>query len=537
MSEPLAGNSISVAQWTLVSRITGFARTTMIAAVLGATYLGNTFAATSYIPNMIFELVTGSLLASLLVPALVRHVDRGDRRALERVVGGFLGLAICGFALVAALAVLAGPLLVAALSATVSDPEVAAAQREAGLVLLVLVMPQVVLYAIAGIGGAVMNAHGRFALAAAAPAMENVGVIATMALYLVLYGTGGDVEHIGDAGLLLLGLGSTGAVALHAAVQWAGARRVGVRLLPRAGWRDPEVRTLVRRAVPSIGYAAFNAARFFAVTIVANGVAGGVIAFYLAQNFFYLPTALGARPVSIALLPRLSRLFHARELAQLRDDYVRAIGQVAFLTVPAAVAYAVLAEPLARAASFGALATDAGIDLLAAALLGLALGVAGEGLFVIATNAAYAVDDARTPFVAMLLRTVVSLFGMLAAIALAEGTTVLLVLGLAVSAGNAVGAWYLATRVHDALPAGRERLRAPVLRALAASLAMVIPAYVVAFAVVRVADGDVAELVAVAVAGIVGAVVFLATQRALRSPELAFFAGGLRGRGQADAPS
>lgn len=537
MGQPLAGNSISVAQWTLVSRLTGFARTTMVAAVLGATYLGNTFAATSYIPNLVFELLTGSLLASLLVPALVRHVDVRDRHAVERVAGGFLGLAIGAFALVAVLGVLAGPLLLAALSSTVSDPEVAAAQRDAGLVLLALVMPQVVLYAVAGIGGAVMNAHGRFALAAAAPALENIGGIVTMALYLALYGTGGDVADVGHGGLLLLGLGSTAAVGLHAAAQWFGAWRVGVRLAPRVGWRDPEVRTLARRAAPSLGYSALNAGRFFAITIAANGVAGGVVAFYLAQNFFFLPTALGARPISVALLPRLSRLFQAGALVRLRDEYVRGIGHVAFVTVPAAVAYLVLAEPLARAASFGALATGPGIDLLAASLIGLALGVTMEGVFVIATNAAYAVDDVRTPFVAMILRTVISLLGMLIAIALAEGTAVLLTLGLAVSAGNAVGAGYLAARVHAGLPAGSQPLLAPVLRALGASLTMAVPAYVVAIGVERLAGGDVGELVAVGAAGLVGAVVFVAAQRALRSPELAFFAGGLRGRDAAEPPS
>lgn len=534
MNQRLAGNSISVAQWTLVSRVTGFARTTMIAAVLGATYFGNTFAATSYIPNMMFELLTGSLLASLLVPTLVRLVDQQDQRGLERVAGGFLGLAVGGFGVVAALGVLAGPLLLAALSATVSDPEIAAAQRDTGLVLLAMVMPQVVLYAIAGIGAAVMNAHGRFALAAAAPAVENVGVIVTVGLYLLLYGTGGDVQTVGTAGLLLLGLGSTVSVGLHAAAQWVGARRVGVRLVPRAGWRDPEVRALVRRAVPSVGYAAANAGRFFAATIIANGVAGGVVAFYLAQNFFYLPTAIGARPISLALLPRLSRLFHLGALVRLRDEYVRGIGHVAFVTIPAAVAYAALAQPLADAASFGALATDHGVELLSAALIGLSLGVVGEGVFVIATNAAYATDDARTPFVAMVQRTVVSLGGMLIALALVDGPALLLILGLSISAGNAVGAWHLASRVHDALPPGTERLGGPVLRASAASVVMVIPAFLVASGIAHVTSGDVGQLGALAAAALIGAAVFLGMQRALHSPELAFFSSGLRSGDGAD---
>ena len=186
----LARNSMSVARWTLLSRVTGFARAVAVAAVLGPTYLGNTFQAANTLPNITFELLTGSLLGSLLVPALVSHVDARRARDVERVAGGFLGVAIGGFLLVAVAGVVAGPLILGLLTSTVGDPAVAEAQQRVGLILLAMLMPQVVLYGIAGIGAAVMNAHGRFALAAFAPTMENIGVMATMALYVALYGIG-----------------------------------------------------------------------------------------------------------------------------------------------------------------------------------------------------------------------------------------------------------------------------------------------------------------------------------------------------------
>ena len=61
--------------------------------------------------------------------------------------------------------------------------------------------------------------------------------------------------------VLLLGLGCTGAVALHAGLQWLGARRAGVRVRPTAGWRDPEVRDVLRR-VGAGGGAGFEDQRF-----------------------------------------------------------------------------------------------------------------------------------------------------------------------------------------------------------------------------------------------------------------------------------
>ncbi len=526
----LARNSLSVAQWTLVSRLSGFARVVVVAAALGPTYLGNTFQATNTMPALVFELLTGTLVAGTLVPALVRHVDSGDAKEAERVAGGLLGTALAGFGVIVVLGIAGAPLLFSLLSATVDDPATAEAQRDTGIVLLALLMPQVVFYAVAAIAGAVMNAHGRFALAAAAPALENVGVILTMVVFVVSFGAGGDVESVGTAELVVLGVGTTAAVALHAAAQWWGARRVGVVLLPRRGWRDPELRELLRAGKPSLGYAALNAVRFFALIVAANSIAGGVVAFSLALNFYFLPTALAARPVSLALLPRLARLYQSGRLERFRDEFVHGLGLIAFLVIPAATAYLVLAEPLARAASFGELANSDAVALVAASLASLAVGVLGEAAFVMGTNAAYALDDPVSPFRAMVLRTVVTLAGVPVALSVDSGPGVLVALGLAVSLGNAAGVLDLVWRILRRLPPSSERLAPAVLRALAASALMAGPAYVAAAAISDGSIGGVAAVATMLVAAVVGAVAFLAAQRAWRSPELGFFTGALAAR-------
>ena len=116
-----------------------------------------------------------------------------------------------------------------------------------------------------------------------------------------------DVAAQPTGEVLLLGLGSTAAVGPNAAVQWWGARRVGVRLAPSAGWRDPEVRAVLRRAVRSVGQAGMLALQMLALLLVANRVEG-TVAVQIALNFYYLPIAIVATPVALALLPRLSRL-------------------------------------------------------------------------------------------------------------------------------------------------------------------------------------------------------------------------------------
>lgn len=518
--EEIAGNSLTVAGWTIVSRLTGFGRVALTAAVLGPTYLGNTFQAINLIPMLTFEVLTGSLFISLLVPPLVRSLDRGNNRDAERLAGTFLGLAMLALTAVAAIMVLAGPLLVGLLAVGVEDPGIAIAQRRAGWLLLALLMPQVVLYGVAAVGAAVMNAHGRFALPAAAPALENIGLIATLVATALTFGTGVDVVEVSVWQLSLLGLGSTAAVALHAGAQLWGARRTGLRLRPNLAWRTPEVTQVVRRALPSLGYASLNSLLHFAIIVATNRAPGGVVAFQLALNFFYLPVAIGARPVAAAMLPQLSRLAARQDQQRFREELVRGTSLSLLIVVPAAVSYAVLARPLASAASFGEMDSALGVTLLAASLAALAPGVVGEAGFLLATQASYARDDARSPFRAKLLRTVVGLAGIVLAFAVAEGTSFFVLVGLAFSAGSLLACWQLARRLLSSLPTTPEHVRPSLLRAVAASIVMVGPAYLVAASVQARIPGSAGSVIGMVSAAMVGLVLYLTVQRALRSPEL-----------------
>ena len=524
----LAGDSTAVAVWTMISRLTGFARIAVIAAVLGPTYLGSTFLAIALLPNLALELLGGALLASLLVPNLVSTIDRGDRRATEELAGGFLGTALVAFGAVALLAVLAAPLVLAVLGVGIDDRAIAADQLRVGWILMAITMPQLVLYGLAMIAGAVMNAHGRFALASAAPVAENIGGIATMGAVALTFGTGTDIGSVSLGQLLLLGLGSTAAVALHATVMVWGARRTKVRLLPRRGWRIPSVRALLRRMTASLGQTGLYALRTFALLTVANTVPGGVVAFRLALNFLYLPVQVGARAISLAMLPALSRLHTAGRSQGFQNEYTRGIALIGFLMIPAAVAYFILAGPLARAASFGEMAGTSGPLLVASCLGGLALAVLAESGFQLSIYASYARNDARTPFTATAAGVGVSLGCVPIALWL-DGSTVLLAVGLALSAGTGVSALYLHRRLLLLLPPPEHAAGRSILRTLAASALMAIPVYLTSAFIFSATEGPFWAIVAVVAATATGLATFIAVQLLWRSPELTFFASGLRG--------
>ena len=158
-----------------------------------------------------------------------------------------------------------------------------------------------------GVCSAAQNARRRFGLAAAAPIVENVGVTATLLIFAFAFGTGHEVGTVSSPALAVLAIGSTLAVAAHAALQWWGARRAGITIRPRRGWRDRDVVEMARLAIPSMGSTGLGAARHLALAVAAGTIPGGWVALQIGLHFYQLPVALAGRPVGIALLPRLSR--------------------------------------------------------------------------------------------------------------------------------------------------------------------------------------------------------------------------------------
>ena len=528
--EGAVSDSLSVAVWTLVSRFTGVLRGITIAAVLGATYFANTFQFTNSLPNLVFYgLLAGSMFASLLVPALVGHIDSGDRPAAARTAGGLLGVAMLGMLAIVPVAAIATPWLLRLGSSGAANAAAAASQAHVGAILVLLLLPQVPLYAIVGTATAVQNAYRRFALPAAAPALENLGTIAVLGVVAVLYAHVAAEQSVPLSLVLILGLGATGAVMLHASVQWWGARRVGIVLAPRAGWHDPQVRATIHRALPALTQAALAALLFGALSLAADRVPGGVVAFQLAANFYFLPIALAATPVALSLVPRLSRMTAPGQAGMFRDTYLRGLAFACFFAVPAATAYAVLSRSIAGAIGFGAFGAAGGRGLIAAALEGLAPAIVGETLFLVTTYACYARKDTRHPLRGMVIQVAVCAAG-IAVVVNVRGISLLTGLGLAFSVGSAASAWYLVRTLRRELPRDRQQTLLPFRQTVICSAIMALPAWAGAnFLAGRLpsAPGRVATLLLVSIGG---AGIYFAAQSAMGAQQLEWLTGALRQR-------
>jgi putative peptidoglycan lipid II flippase len=210
----LLGSSAIMAAGTVVSRLTGFGRSAIIAAALGLGVVADVFNVANVVPNMLYILVGGGVLNSVLVPALVRAIkndaDRGEAysQRLFSVTVAVLGVSTVLF-------VLAAPLL---MRVVVDDSFLEPDMRpyfDNMVMLARYCLPQIFFYGLYVLIGQMLNARGRFGPMMWSPILNNVVSIAVFALYIVVFGSNAT-EPLTSAEVILLGGGSTLGIAVQA---------------------------------------------------------------------------------------------------------------------------------------------------------------------------------------------------------------------------------------------------------------------------------------------------------------------------------
>ncbi len=394
------GAAGAIALVTVAARVVGFGRVAVLSRTLGTSCVGDTYSAANYVPNIVFEVVAGGALASLVVPVLAGAVAQGDRAQASRTASALLTWTVAILVPVALLGALCAPLLMRALLG--SDPTCAGAVAT-GSRLLVVFMPQVVLYGVGIVVAGVLQAHRRFLGPALAPLLSSLVVITAYLLYAAR-GATAELEALPRSQELVLSVGTTLGVAALSLGLLVPLRRCGLRLRPAFGF-PPGVAVLVRRlALAGIaGLAAQQVALVIALRLAAGGAAeGSVIVFTVATALFLLPWAVLAVPVATSVFPGLSASAEAGQAHAYTELTSRSVRTVLLAMTGAAAILAVVAPPVARLLVRGVPGPESSASL-ADATAAFAPGLVGYGLLALLARALYARGDGRTPAVATVL--------------------------------------------------------------------------------------------------------------------------------------
>jgi putative peptidoglycan lipid II flippase len=367
-----------------------------MAFALGVTEsrLADSYNVANNLPNIIYELVLGGVLTSVLVPVFVaqRAKERGDAQESARAV---MTVAVVLLGAIMLIGILAAPWIVRLYTLRVPIEDRAQVQALSTFFLQIF-MPQIALYGMGAVATGLLNAHRRFAAPMFAPILNNVVVIASFLLFALLPGEP-TPEGITLAQKLVLAVGTTAGVAAMTFALWPSLRRIGFRWRWRLDWRNEAVRRLVRLSGWVIAYVVINQLGLLVVIVLAGPVGGGYTAYQAAFIFFQLPHAIFSVSIMTALLPSLSEDWQRQDRDDFRQTLARGIRASAFVVVPAAAGYLVLARPIVRLLLENGVAGPRSTDLVAGVLAFFALGLFSFSAFMLFLRAFYAMQDTRTP--------------------------------------------------------------------------------------------------------------------------------------------
>ena len=381
---------------TLVSRITGLIRTMVLAAALGVGLVNDAYTAVNTLPNIVYELLLGGVLTSVLVPLLV-HAQERDRDGGTAYAQRLATVAIVGLSVATALAVLAAPLLTQ-LSGITGNPE----QVRLGTWLARILLVEIVFYGVGAMAQAILNSRGIFGPPAWAPVLNNVVVIITGGLFIAASGLGELTPATITSGQVwLLGVGTTLGIAVQALVLLPLLKGAGVPLRPRWGLRHTGLREAGTLGLWVIAYSAVSAVGVLVAMRIANdaGRAGGLggSAFAYASLLFQMPYGIIGVALLTALVPRMSRAAARHDVPGVIRDLSLGTRLSALGLLPVTALLVVLGPQL------GVLAFSRGNTTAEeAAGIGTALAVGAFGLLPMAVTLLqlrvfYAMKDARTP--------------------------------------------------------------------------------------------------------------------------------------------
>jgi putative peptidoglycan lipid II flippase len=430
----MLGRIFTVGGYTLVSRLTGFASSIMLAAILGAGPLADAFFVALRLPNSFRAIFAEGAFNTAFVPAYAHVHGKGGETSARLFADRIFTLLFLSQVVLLVVVWLFMPQAMRILAPGFSDdPE----QRRLAIELTRITFPYLLLITLVTLYGGMLNVMHRFASAAAASILLNLSMMAALAL-AAFFPTAG---HAAAWGVLISGFLQYFLLAGDLARHGGLPRFAPLKL-------DEDVRAFFRALGPATLGSMGTQVAVFADTIIATFLAAGALsALYYAERLYQLPIGVIGIAIGTVLLPEMSRRLTAGDHDGAVVAQRRALDFSLLFSVPFVAAFLIVPDLIMRAVFLRGAFTSADAAAAGATLAAYAVGLIPFVTIRSAVAAFYARRDTATPVKASLTGLAVNVFlkillmGPLAQVGLALATAVgawinlLLVLGFAVRAG------------------------------------------------------------------------------------------------------
>lgn len=521
---------------TIVSRITGFARNAALVAALGTALLADAYNVANTMPTILYILLLGGALNAVFVPQLTaaarRDLDHGAEFANQLLTAALLFLLAITIA-----SWLLAPQIVDLYS------DFTGTQRTLTITFARFFLPQIFFYGLFTMLGQLLNVRGRFGPMMWAPVLNNLIVIATVCIYLLVSGDDSAASELGTLEIRLLGAGTTAGVIAQALILIPALRATGFQWRPRLRRRDSGLRQVAELAIWTVLVVVVNQIGYWVVTLLSTNVSMtadrqgipygvGYTAYSNAHLLWLIPQGVVTVSMLTALMPKLSSSVADQDFPTVRADVAYAVRITATVIVPTALFFLALGPQITTAAFLRGNVTVQDTVAMGYMLMAFALGLIPFSAQYILVRVFYALHDTKTPLAIAVVTT--SVHGWLTILAFMTLPTRWAVTGMAAGYGiaYAVGLAITARKLHARI--GGFGVGDAVRHHALLLLAGMVPA-LTAFAIGRgvaawIGYGASASLLAV-VAGSFGfLVMFAVSARVLSIGEIAMFTETARRR-------
>lgn len=398
-------NSVIMASGTAASRITGQIRTILLAAALGTTGLAaNAYQAGSMIPQLIYTLVSGGIFNAVLVPQIVRTLEKKNaEERLNKLITFAIGLLLTVTILMAA----ATPVLTMLYAGGSQE------MQTLTCAFTLWCMPQIFFYGLYTVLGQVLAAKGRFAMYAWSSVAANIISCLGFGIFIFIFGKA-NREPLsfwnGNTLLLTAGFWTLG-VAAQALVLFWPLMKSGIHYRPSFGIRDIGLRSMGPVAAWSMGIVVVTQIVVMITTHITTSVpfvaeqrlgldqfeVAGNATYQNAYTMFLLPYSLVAVSVATAIFPKISLAIANHDLNDARKDLSEALRHVSLIMCFFTVVFIVIPTPISLALIPSISLQEA--NLMAAPLTMLAFGLPLTSSYLIIQRTFFAFEDGKSPFI------------------------------------------------------------------------------------------------------------------------------------------
>ena len=395
-------NGLIMAMGTLASRALGFVRSAMIVAALNTGLLGDSFNVANSLPNIVYTMLIGGVLASVFVPELV-HAAQTHKDGGVAYTDRLLTLCTVALVILTIGAWLFAPQIVDLYS------DYSGAQRDLTIAFARCCLPQIFFYGLFTLLGQVLTSRNKFGAMMWTPILNNVVAIAVFGLYMVIASGANAAGHVTSGQVQLLGWGSTLGVVVQTLGLLPSLRAVRFRWTPRFDWRGAGLAKPLRAATwalllvvaTQLAYAVISRLSTSAGTQATHaGLTAGLgnIAYSNAYLLFVVPQGVITISLVTAVLPRMSRAATKGNLQEIGADLAQVLKTSAGMIMAATLLFIALAPQIAGIAfEHGKVGPD-GAWVIAQLLMVFAIGLPAFCAQYALARGFYALGDARTPF-------------------------------------------------------------------------------------------------------------------------------------------